>query len=332
MSDWGFLARRVLMVSRFPPAPDGIARYADQLARALEPGREVVRFGDEVWGHVRPLRILPAARRADEVLVHWHPDYYFRFGWASRLASYLALALVFRARRTTVLVHELDPPRPREIGRRGRAQYALEEALRRLMWRGVDRVAFHSDWERRAFRFPIRESRMVDHGAAFVPAADLPAGEARARLGLPGGPVILACLGVISPHKGWDRAIAAFAAAGREDAQLHLVGTPIRPLPDVSAHVEALRAAAARTPGVHFAERYLSDEEFDLWIRAADALLLPYRSAASSGVMARAALLGTPVITTGAGGLAGQAAPGDVVVADDAELAAQVAAAGRARR
>ena len=334
MSDWAFLGRRVLMVSRFPPAPDGIARYAEQLASALErePGRAVERCAEEVWGGLRPLRLLPRARRADEVLVHWHPDYYFRFGWASRVAAYAALAVVFRARRTTVLVHELDAPRPAEIGRRGKAQFAIEEAARRLMWRGAARVAFHSEWERGAFRFRARETRIVEHGEAFTPVADVPVETARERLGLPADHTILACLGFISPHKGWDRAVAAFAAAGREDAELHLVGTPIRPLPEITDHVEALRAAAAATPGVHFAERYLSDEDFDLWVRAADALLLPYRSAASSGLMARARLLGTPVITTGAGGLAEQAGPEDVVVGDDAGLAAQVAAAGRARR
>jgi glycosyltransferase involved in cell wall biosynthesis len=69
-------------------------------------------------------------------------------------------------------------------------------------------------------------------------------------------------------------------------------------------------------------EGYVSDEDFDAWIAAADRLVLPYRRSWSSGALARARALGTPAIVSAVGGLAEQAGPDDTVFTDDAELAA----------
>jgi len=72
--------------------------------------------------------------------------------------------------------------------------------------------------------------------------------------------------------------------------------------------------------GATLIECFLSDEEFDLWVAAADWILLPYRRAFSSGVLARAQTLGTPAIVTDVGGLREQSGPGDVVVSSEQEL------------
>ena len=73
-------------------------------------------------------------------------------------------------------------------------------------------------------------------------------------------------------------------------------------------------------PGVRLIERFVPDDEFDLWVIAADRVVLPYRRSWSSGVLARAHALGTPAIVGAAGGLADQARDGDVVVDGDEEL------------
>jgi glycosyltransferase involved in cell wall biosynthesis len=71
---------------------------------------------------------------------------------------------------------------------------------------------------------------------------------------------------------------------------------------------------------VHLHERWLSDEEFDRWLLAADAVLLPYREAASSGVAARARMLGTRIVSSGSGGLGEQLGARDIVAASDDDL------------
>ena len=67
-------------------------------------------------------------------------------------------------------------------------------------------------------------------------------------------------------------------------------------------------------------ERLVDAGEFDLWLLAADAVVLPYRAIASSSVAARARMLGRPIIATRVGGLPEQLGPGDVLVDSDAEL------------
>jgi hypothetical protein len=77
-------------------------------------------------------------------------------------------------------------------------------------------------------------------------------------------------------------------------------------------------------------EQYVSDEEFDRWIVAADVVVLPYRHIWSSGVIERAALYDRAVIASRVGGLDAQARQGTVLVTDDEGLArAMWDAAGR---
>jgi glycosyltransferase involved in cell wall biosynthesis len=167
---------------------------------------------------------------------------------------------------------------------------------------------------------------VVDHGAHFTTTVRATHAEARERLGLPADRTLLVMIGFLSPSdpdKGYDRAIAAARAV--PDVELHIVGSPIREAPEVDALLAQLRAAA-REPRIHLHEGFVDDEAFDLWLRAADAVLTPYRTGSSSGVLARARLLGTPFVTSDAGGLAEQAGPDDFVVRDDAELIAAVRA------
>jgi glycosyltransferase involved in cell wall biosynthesis len=322
---WSDLSERVVMVASFSEG-DGIGRYADQLAAAYGEGRSFLRVGI-LWGpgdyhrdyHSGPraLWLLRDARRADDVIVHWHPHYYIRGGTLARTASHLSWGLLSLLRRVTFVHHEPDPvDAPR-----------LEEAARRFHWRRARRVVFHSAWERdrhvaRYGRTARQEMPLVVHGDFFTTTIAAGREEARARLGLAVDRVLLLMIGFFSPalpDKGYDRAIAAVRKIGDPQIELHMVGSPIRPEPDVHALVERLREAA-REPGIFLHDQFVDDETFDLWIRAADAVLTPYRSASSSGVVARCQMLGTRVITSDVGGLAAQAGPGDIVVADDEAL------------
>ena len=328
----------MLSVSRHLPAEDGIGNYAEQLVRGLRAERRAVKRlgipyggGDEVvalWGWLRPLKLVPRARGFDDVLVQYHPHYYVRGSLLSRLTSVFALGVVARLRPATWVIHEIDDGRPDEIGRRGKAMFQVEETFRRWAWSGAKRLVFHSSWERDRFkaRFPAsrREERVVAHGAFFESSVTSSRSEARARLGLPARSVLLVCIGTLAPHKGVDRVIKAVRRADVPGLELHVVGRPIRPMPDVFEHVRELRRLAAGTPAVHLHECYVSDEEFDLWIRAADAVVVAYRSAASSGVVERAHLLRTPLLTSGVGGIAEQLLDGDVRFEDDESLVAGI--------
>jgi glycosyltransferase involved in cell wall biosynthesis len=327
----------VLVVSPFPPRPDGIGNYAVQLMGELGEGRRFLRLGlpgsdadavRRLYGGARPLWILPYTRGVDDVLVMYHPHYYAQRRLVGRLAGYAALMVLSRVRRTTFVVHERDDPRPSPLGRRGRLYFWLEERLRRRLWARRVNLVFHTEWERGCFaeRFPGRgrTERIVTHGGLFTTSVRATRAEARDRLELPPDRTILLCIGFFSPekpNKGYDAAIRAVGEAAVEGLELHLVGSAIaRPVARVRRYVEELRRLAAETPNVRLHEGFVSDEEFDLWIRAADAVVIPYRESSSSGVLARAHLLGAGVICRAVGGLDQQLRDEDIRFDTDEEL------------
>lgn len=322
---WSALSRRVVVVSGFE-GRDGIGRYADQMIAADREAREFVRVGiperpgdysRSLYSGRRALWLLKDARRDDDVLVHYHPEYYVRGDLKRRLVCYATWAVVTLRRRVVLVSHEPERDGP-----------LVERLVTRWLWRRPRVVVLHSEWERRRWlaRYgrPRRQRHVVvEHGDFFETAISSSRAEAREQLGLARDRVILLMIGYLSAHfpdKGYDRAIGAVHAAADPALQLHIVGSPIRPGQVVDDLLERLRAEAARSEQVHLLEEYVDHDAFDLWVRAADAVLTPYRTASSSSVIARARLLGTRVITSDTGGLAEQAGPADIVVADDDEL------------
>jgi len=258
-------------------------------------------------------RALRIGRRFDRVVVHFQPALYFRprAPLSKVMTSTGLLALVlWRKDKTEILIHEADPPR------RWRPDYVL---LRSAFAR-AGRVWFHTEAERetieRDYRVRVR-GQIVSH--LVLPHGLVQREDARAELGLPAGETVFLCAGFLQASKGFDRAVQAFRAA--DGGSLYIVGSVRERTGENEAYARALAREAEEVPGVTFVERFLSDREFDLWVAAADWLVLPYRRSWSSGVLARAQALGTPAIVTDVGGLAEQAGMKDVVVKDDEELA-----------
>lgn len=327
--------RRLVVVSTFPPRRDGIARYAVQLAAEAGARRPVLRFGlpgsdadivANLNGYLRPLRLLWQTRAQDELLLMWHPEFYVAGPAGSRVVAYLALGAALRFRRAGMVIHEPDGPEPLASGILRRLLAVVERAARRWLWSSHAELSFHSERERSDFakRYPsIRQpgrTALVEHGRDFVPATTVTRAEARAQLGLPADRTIFVCLGFIARHKGFDRALEAFATLPQGAAQLHVVGSTLYESVEEHAYVEELRARAGAVPGAEVHEGYVDDPAFDRWTIAADAVVLPYRSIASSSVLARAHLLGVPVIAAAVGALPEQLGPGDILFNDDDEL------------
>jgi glycosyltransferase involved in cell wall biosynthesis len=331
------MGQRVLVVSSYPPRHCGIGAYArDQVSRLRSEGHEVTVLsppdgdGDERVGFFdgRPFRQAEQMCGGfDRVVVHFQPALYFRTRRPlSKVRTSAALAkLAAACPALDLLVHEADRPiwwRP---------DYLL---LRRAFARSA-RVSFHTDAERQAlerlYRVQVR-GQVVPHRVAAV--QPLPREEARARLSISGGEPVFLCPGFLQPSKGFDRAVSAFAAAfpGGEGAALYIVGSVRDANAENRAYAGDLRERAAATTGVRLLDRFLSDEDFDVWVAAADRVILPYRRSWSSGVLARAHELGTPAIVAAVGGLPEQAGPMDVLFEDERglrEALIQAAAPGR---
>lgn len=320
------------MVSPFPPTRGGIAAYAEQAVVSLRAeGHDVVVASPEPSNaeYVLDLRkpragwrFIALARHCDRLVVQYQPEMLGPPGstFPQRGRALLRLAAGLRAAPSSELcAHEVnygDGP-----------HVALLRRLVRPVWQLADEVTVHSEVERRqfaaVFRIDLARIRVVSQGAHLIPRTDADRAAARAALGVPAGQIVLLSIGFLQPNKGFDRAIAAFAAARSDDAaHLYVVGSRFREDPIISPHADELARVAGETPGVQLREEYLADEDFDRWIVAADALVLPYRRGWSSNVMERGLLYDRPVIMSRIGGMAEQGTdrPHVTLVGDDDEL------------
>jgi glycosyltransferase involved in cell wall biosynthesis len=122
---------------------------------------------------------------------------------------------------------------------------------------------------------------------------------ARERLGVQGEVALF--FGYVRRYKGLDVLLSAWKEVRERRPATLLVAGEFYEDP---APYRRLAAAAGGDPGVRLLERYLPDEEVECVFKAADVVVLPYRSATQSGVTHVAYALGVPVIITGVGGLA----------------------------
>jgi glycosyltransferase involved in cell wall biosynthesis len=314
---------RVLLVSSYPPRHCGIGRYARaQAERLLVEGHEVTVIsppdggGDVRVPFLGGRPFLAAARMGrgfDRIVVHFQPALYYRpRAPLSKIATSKALLwLCLRRRQTEILVHEADPPR----------WWRPDEVLLAVAFRAAPVLLFHTRAEREAlerqYRVRVR-ARLIRHVDGVAVRSPVTREEARRRLGIPQNEVVFVSPGFLQPHKGHDRAIDAFRALGT--GRLYVVGSVRDTTPQNLAYAASLRLLAGTTPGFELVDRFVDDEEFDAWITAADAVVLPYRQSWSSGALARAQAIGTPAVVSEVGGLPEQASQRDIVVRNDQEL------------
>jgi glycosyltransferase involved in cell wall biosynthesis len=275
-----------------------------------------------------PLALAKRVRDYDEVIIQFHPDVFLGRAVTDRerMRQLSGLLACFTAaHRVDVRLHEFkhDPPAARTV----------EGQLWRRLWRAADRITVHTETERTLFAsaYGIDAARVevIDHGAHFARRYRGSRSDARALLGLSEDGFHAVSIGFLQPHKGFDRAVDAFVASGLAErgAHLHIVGSVRTSEPHFMGWADQLEARCAQTPGVTMHRGFVSDQRFDAWLAAADAVVLPYRMIWSSGVMERARLFDVPVIATRVGGVADQAPPGTVLVADDHDLATALSAA-----
>jgi glycosyltransferase involved in cell wall biosynthesis len=112
--------------------------------------------------------------------------------------------------------------------------------------------------------------------------------------------LLLICFGAVRPYKGVDLALDALA---RVDPALSVRLIVAGRFWSGDAPYRRQVARLGIDDRVELRNRYVSNDEAALLFSAADAALLPYRSASQSGVVQLAFAHGCPVIATSVGGL-----------------------------
>jgi glycosyltransferase involved in cell wall biosynthesis len=167
-------------------------------------------------------------------------------------------------------------------------------------------IFFHGEANRaefrRSFDVPIERTHLIRHGdeSMFTTLAD-PGGDARSRYGIPTGRPVAVFFGGLRPSKGLDDLLHAFAAVREQlEATLVVAGAPQGVEP---ADLRAMAARLGIAPEVVIDGRYLEMDEVGPLMRAADVVVLPYRTATASGALQVAYAFARPVIVTDVGAL-----------------------------
>lgn len=320
---------RVVFVSPFPPARDGIGTYTQAMMAALrarghearvvvprareDDSREVIGALGAGSGQLASLR--------DEVL-RWSPDVVHvqfavaAFGTRTRaLLSWLRLVRAAAADGGVPVVVTMH-----EVTRDTAALRGPGRALYRALAARCDRVIVHTSSAFGALTgtvaVPAAKVTVIPHPEAVPPRAVSTPGDLRAHFGL-GDAELLLAFGFVHVDKGLGDLILALRTVRRagtplDGVRLVIAGT-VRPrrglfLPfewrDRLHLARVIRIARRGGLGdIIVRTGYVREADVAGWFGAASAVVLPYRRTEQSGVASLANAFGVPVLASTAGGL-----------------------------
>jgi glycosyltransferase involved in cell wall biosynthesis len=185
----------------------------------------------------------------------------------------------------------------------------LNRLTLRIQYRLADHIFVHNDKAKIELiqDFGVREIQItvIPFGINnWCPISDLTPNQAKEQLGLRNGERTILFFGRIAPYKGLEYLFAAFRriSAQRDGYRLIIAGSPDlyekywNPLlhefrEDVQAGRILLRP------------EFIPDEQTEIYFKAADVLVLPYRQIYQSGVLLLARSFGLPVLAADVGSL-----------------------------
>lgn len=264
------------------PYQDALTRHLSALGVEMQKGhslKDLFRCG--VLLNTRP----------DIVHLHWLPE----FGWrdwrflrALAFASRLAL-LRLRGIPLVWTVHNLRPHEsrhPRMDWLLARTVAALSNGL--IVHGPNARQQAIDTWR---LRDPGRFVVIPHPGYIGDYPNHIDRATARARLGLADSQVVFLFLGAVRPYKGVPELIEAFRQLASDRAVLVIAGQPLN-----DEFRRKIETAGAGLDNMRFYPGFVPADEVQVYMNAADAVVLPYRCLLSSGAALLAMSFGKPCV------------------------------------
>ena len=246
------------------------------------------------------LRLIYYAMRTESQVFHIQWPNKFEFFDRTILNIYYKLL----GKRLVYTAHNIDAQR-RDNGASG----ILNRASLRLMYLTMDNIIVHTNKMKSelAEQFGIDETKItvIPHGInTAVPNTDLSKSEARRLLGLGAEDKVLLLFGNIRPYKGIEYALLALDILKAKYSGLKLI---IAGLVGEYGHywteIEKIIDSEALKGDVLEELRFIPDEEIEVFFKAADLMVLPYKHIFQSGVLFLSLSFGLPVVATDVGSL-----------------------------
>jgi glycosyltransferase involved in cell wall biosynthesis len=194
-------------------------------------------------------------------------------------------------------------------GKRDGYDSFLNRATLRFQYRLCDRIFVHTNKMKAEliadFDVPAAKVVLIPYGwNNMVPNTALTGLQARRRLDLSPQDKVILFYGHIAPYKGVEHLLEAFDAVANEDPHLRLIVVG-RPRGPKSYWTQlAVRIAASRySDRILQKIEFISEDDTELYFKAADVLVLPYVYIFQSGVLFLSYSFGLPAIATDVGSL-----------------------------
>jgi glycosyltransferase involved in cell wall biosynthesis len=216
-----------------------------------------------------------------------------RLRWVMRFASNLKLANLL-GYQTAFTLHNLQPTYPlwpTWVDRLGQtAAIRLTNAV--IVHDESAKEVVCTRFKRRRGVYVIPHPHYIDVYPNTITQA-----EARRRLGLSGDHTVFAFVGGIRPNKGVNRLISAFKRLQMPNLRLVIAGKPWPP----PEYIENLRHTSADDERIQLHLGFIPTEDMQVYLNAADVVVLPFRSIFTSGSTILAMSFKRPVVVPALG-------------------------------
>lgn len=192
--------------------------------------------------------------------------------------------------------------------RRDGTDSLLNRLTLRIQYRLTDHIFVHTEKAKNELVdvFGIRQCNIsvIPFGINnAVPQTDLASTDAKRRLGLKNDEKAILYFGRIRPYKGIEHLLAAYQqlTTRRSDYRLIMAGEPKKGSETYQHEIKRRIRQIDGNARIVCKFRFIPDEEMELYLKAADVLVLPYKEIFQSGVLFLAYSFGLPVVAADVG-------------------------------
>ena len=210
-----------------------------------------------------------------------------------RLIHFSSVLLLARLFGKTIVytVHNLDVYQNQSL----RGTFLITIA-HQLVFRLSNSIHVHNQYSRQIIKnkYNIRKDvSVIPHGnyIGYYPN-QIKISDARRQLGLPMDSFVYLFLGLLRPYKGLKDLIAAFHKLEIPDLRLVIAGMVFK-----GGNFETeLKKKCQKDSRINLVTEFIPDEDVQLYLRACDIVVLPYKHITTSGAAALALSFGRPII------------------------------------
>jgi D-inositol-3-phosphate glycosyltransferase len=226
--------------------------------------------------------------------------------WNNRLEFFdrtlFMLYLKILGKKVTLTAHNVN------AGRRDSNDSLMNRLTLKCQYRLADHIFVHTKkmQDELCSEFGVRENNVtvLRHpiNDAF-PDTELTPEEAKLKLDLGRQSKVMLCFGRIRPYKGLEYAVSAFERIAAEDPEYRLViaGESKKGCEEYFREVLDMIDRSAFQDRILVRTEFIPDEDAEIYLKAADVLVLPYKEIFQSGVLFLAYSFGLPVVATDVG-------------------------------